>query len=284
MEPLFDARLLARRRARALARLRPGDDFLFERAGEELAARLAVVERRFGTAVQIDPFGPALARHLRPLDKADRWTDCPIALEGPAAVETVPLEPQSAGLIVSALRLHLVNDVPGVLLQLRRALVPDGLFLAAVPASGTLEELRQSLLQAETELRGGAAPRIVPFADVRDYGALLQRAGFALPVADADTLTVRYDTMFALMRDLRAMGMTNALSARSGRPLARDVFMRAAAIYAERFRDPDGRIRATFAMVYLSGWAPHESQQKPLRPGSARMRLADALKTTERKA
>ena len=169
----------------------------------------------------------------------------------------------------------------GRAVQIRRALRPDGLFLAAIPGSGTLQELRDVLLATEIEMTGGASPRVIPFADVRDVGGLLQRAGFSLPVVDAETYTVRYDSIFPLMRDLRAMGMGNPLVDRSRRPLSRAFFLRAAELYAERYSDPDGRVRATFSIIYVSGWAPHESQQKPLKPGSAKARLADALKVDE---
>ena len=152
-----------------------------------------------------------------------------------------------------------------------------GLLLAAIPGAGTLTELRDVLLTAETEIYGGASPRVVPFADIRDIGSLLQRSGFALPVIDEESFTVRYDHIFALMRDLKAMGMANPLIGRSRRPVSRRFFLRAAELYAERYADPDGRIRATFSIIFVSGWAPHESQQKPLKPGSAKMRLADAL-------
>ena len=192
--------------------------------------------------------------------------------------ERMPVEPDSINLAISLLGLHHVNDVPGVLVQLRRALKPDGLFLGVVPGQGTLEELKLSLAAAEAEVYGGAGVRVSPFIDIRDAGALLQRAGFALPVADIDPVTVRYSDMFALLRDLRGMGETSVLIARRRRPDRRQLFIRAAEIYAERFSDPDGRIRATFAFVWLSGWAPHASQQKPLKPGSATFPLADALK------
>jgi trans-aconitate methyltransferase len=198
-----------------------------------------------------------------------------------APIEHLPLEPQSQNLVVSPLSLHLTNDTPGTLIQIRRALKPDGLFMAAIPGAGTLQELRDVLLSTEAEMSGGASPRVIPFADVRDVGALLQRAGFALPVTDTETYTVRYDSILPLMRDLRAMGMANPMMGRSKRPLNRSFLMRAAQLYAERYSDPDGRIRATFSIIFVSGWAPHESQQKPLRPGSAKTRLADALKTTE---
>ena len=177
--------------------------------------------------------------------------------------EFLPFEPESFDLVVSALALQYVNDLPGTLLQIRRALAPDGLLLAALAGGQTLHELRAVLAQAEAEIAGGASPRVAPLSDLRDMGALLQRAGFALPVADVDAVVVRYDNLFALARDLRAMGATNALVERAKRPLRRAVFFRAAEIYAQKFADRDGRIRATFEFVWLSGWAPHESQQKP---------------------
>jgi SAM-dependent methyltransferase len=195
--------------------------------------------------------------------------------------EVLPLADASLDLAVSALALQWVNDLPGTLAQIRRALRPDGLFLAALLGGDTLTELRQSFAAAEAEIEGGVSPRVAPFADMRDVGALLQRAGFALPVADVDRLIVRYDTPFGLMQDLRGMGATNVLLERRRTPLKRATLQRMVQIYAERFSDPDGRLRATFDIVWLSGWAPHESQQQPLRPGSARTRLADALKTTE---
>jgi hypothetical protein len=177
--------------------------------------------------------------------------------------------------------LQFVNDLPGVLVQIRHALKPDGLFLAALIGGETLTELRQSFAEAESDVEGGASPRVAPFADLRDLGGLLQRAGFALPVADADRVSVRYDSAFALMHDLRRMGATNALVDRRRAPLKRTTLMRMAEIYARRFSDNDGRIRATFEVLWLSGWAPHPGQQQPLRPGSAKTRLADALGTRE---
>jgi SAM-dependent methyltransferase len=197
--------------------------------------------------------------------------------------EFLPLKPGSIDLIVSLLSLHLTNDTPGALVQIRRALKPDGLLLGAMAGENTLAELRECLLVAESEIYGGASPRVAPFADVRDVGGLLQRAGFTLPVTDIETYTVRYDSAFALMRDLRAMGMQNVLIGRSRRPLTRSFFMRVAELYAQRFSDPDGRIRATFSFVWMSGWAAHESQQKPLKPGSAKASLADFLKDAEKK-
>src|ERR1019366_9086697 len=198
--------------------------------------------------------------------------------------EALPFRDGALDLVVSGLGLHFVNDLPGTLVQIRRALKPDGLFMAALLGGDTLTELRQAFAAAEAEIDGGISPRVLPFADLRDLGALLQRAGFALPVTDVDRLTVRYASPLALMHELRRMGATNPLIDRSRRPLRRATLARMLEIYAERFADPDARIRATFEIVYLSGWAPHESQQQPLAPGSARARLADALGTQERSA
>jgi NADH dehydrogenase [ubiquinone] 1 alpha subcomplex assembly factor 5 len=196
--------------------------------------------------------------------------------------EALPFADAAFDLIVSPLVLHWVNDLPGALVQGRRCLRPDGLFLAALLGGDTLQELREATLVAESEVTGGAAPRVAPFAAVRELGGLLQRAGLALSVADSDRLTVRYRDPFALMNEIRAMGGANAPASGPVRPMRRDVLRRTAEVYAERFCDPDGRIRATFEIVYLTGWAPHESQPRPLAPGSARTRLADALGTVER--
>ena len=290
MNDLFDEALIARNRARALARNAPGSDFLLDLTARELADRLALVERRFEDAVELFGGTGLAAKAALATGKIERLrrieTDAAFGEDGQAVAvanyESVPLEAQSVNLILSPLALHLTNDTPGVLIQMRRALKPDGLLLAAIPGAGTLTELREVMLAAETEIYGGASPRVVPFADIRDVGSLLQRAGFALPVIDEESFTVRYDHIFALMRDLKAMGMANPLQGRSPRPVSRRFFLRAAELYAERFSDPDGRIRATFAIIFVSGWAPHESQQKPLKPGSAKMRLADALDPTRR--
>ena len=288
MDILFDLDLITSRRERAMRAPQSGGDFLLDIVAGELSERLAVVERQFDNAIELHgATGSTAARAmatgrigtLTRLETSDVFSANGNAIEK-AGLEEVPLEDQSANLILSPLSLHITNDTPGMMVRLRRALKPDGLLLAAIPGAGTLQELREVLLAAEAELYGGASPRVIPFADVRDIGGLLQRAGFALPVIDAENYTVRYDTIFNLMRDLRAMGMTNPLTGRSRTPLTRQFFMRAAEIYAERFSDPDGRIRATFSIIYVSGWAPHESQQKPLKPGSAKMRLADALKTS----
>jgi SAM-dependent methyltransferase len=285
LQPLFDDQLLVTHKRRALAAALPGAAFLLDRAAEDLAERLATVERRFDRAAALFCLTPAARDVVLASGKAAsavRIEADPAFLAGEegsvGSFDRIPLAPESIDLAVSLLSLHEANDIPGALIQIRRALRPDGLFLGAMAGGETLAELRESLLAAETELHGGASPRVAPFTDVRDAGALLQRAGFALPVADVEPLTVRYADMFGLMRDLRAMGAANALLSRSRRPATRRLFMRAAEIYAERFSDPDGRIRASFAIVWMSGWAPHASQQKPLKPGSAKLSLAEALK------
>lgn len=195
--------------------------------------------------------------------------------------ETVPLCGEKFDLIVSVMALHSVNDLPGVLIQIRRALMPDGLFIGALLGGATLSELREAFAHGESATRGGISPRVSPFADVRDLGGLLQRAGFALPVADVERLTVRYGDFLALVRDLRAHGLTNVMRDRSRSALRRDTLSALLAHYTAHHADPDGKLRASFDTLYITGWAPHESQQKPLSPGSARMRLADALGTKE---
>ncbi len=262
-----------------------GERFLLRAVVEDLADRLSLVDRHFDIGVDLGGHTGEMAALLRDRGQVETVlrierlaglvANDPLAAVGDE--EALPLADDSVDLIVSALSLHLTNDTPGTLVQIRRALKPDGLFLAGFLGGDTLYELRASLVAAETELYGGISPRVVPFADIRDAGALLQRTGFALPVTDQDRLTVRYDTMFDLMNDLRAMGMANMLQERSRRPVSRRLFVRAAEIYAERYADPDGRIRATFEMISMSGWKPHESQQKPLRPGSAKGSLAAVL-------
>lgn len=284
VQPIFDASLVTAHRRRAVQHPVAGADFLVARAAEDLADRLATVERKFERAAAIFGVSPAATAVLAASGKAAEVmrveADAAFLGGGPGVVsdaETIALEPESIDLAVSLLALQEANDIPGQLIQIRRALRPDGLFLGVLAGAGTLAELRESLLAAETELTGGASPRVIPFTDVRDAGGLLQRAGFALPVADVETVTVRYDNMFALMADLRAMGVTSALADRSRKPATRRLFQRAAQIYAERFSDPDGRVRASFSFVWLSGWAPDASQQKPLKPGSAQVSLAKVL-------
>lgn len=287
VQTLFDTPLWLVHKRRAQRLDVAGADFLMRHAADDLAERLSAVDRRFGQAAALFCQTPAAMAAITASGKARSVlrVECDACFAGGADTvlapfETVPLEPESIDLAISLMSLQTMNDIPGMLVQIRRALKPDGLFLGAMAGAGTLAELRESLLTAETELHGGISPRISPFVDVRDAGALLQRAGFALPVADIETMTVRYDHMFALMADLRAMGETNVLADRSRRPATRALFTRAAEIYAERFSDPDGRIRASFPVVWLSGWAPDASQQKPLKPGSAKMSLAEALQNS----
>jgi SAM-dependent methyltransferase len=289
---IFDRRLLRARRGRA-ERL-GASTFLVERAAEDLSERLAAVLRRFDLAVDLGTPTDALRWALAASGKVATVVaaDALLGANGgapargaPLAVaadeEALPFRDGSLDLVVSALALQFVNDLPGTLVQIRRALRPDGLLLAALAGGDTLTELRQSFAAAEAEIEDGVSPRVAPFADVRDLGALLQRAGFALPVTDVERLTVRYAAPSALMHDLRRMGAGNALIERSRRPLKRATLARMLEHYAAHFADGDGRVRATFDIVWLSGWAPHESQQKPLAPGSARRRLADALGTEE---
>src|SRR5271170_4604643 len=282
--PMIFDRPLIRRRLRRAAALGPAT-FLLDRVAGDLTERLAAVLRRFELALDLstpsDEVRAALAR-LPSIGAIVAADAVPRAAPFVAAdEEALPFRDGSLDLVVSGLALQFVNDLPGVLIQIRRALKPDGLFVAALLGGDTLTELRQSFAAAEAELDDGLSPRVAPFADLRELGALLQRAGFALPVTDVDRVTVRYDNAFDLMRDLRRMGATNALLARRRTPLRRSTLLRMAEIYAERFADPDGRLRATFEIVWLSGWAPHPDQQQPLKPGSAKTRLADALGTSE---
>jgi hypothetical protein len=286
-QPLFDRLLQRSRLDRAARSVAPGTDFLLERAGDDLAERLAAVLRQFADGVDWGTATPAALRamaasgrvgalvRLAPSIGTAAASPVPTAV---ADVEHPPLGLACADLVVSLLALQGVDDMPGALARVRAALRPDGLFLGCLLGGSSLTELRQSFTAAEAEVEGGVSPRVAPFADVRDLGGLLQRAGFALPVVDSDVVTVRYADPFGLLADLRGMGATNALAARRRDPLRRATLMRMAEIYRERFSDPDGRVRATFELVWLSGWAPHESQQKPLKPGSARVRLADALR------
>jgi SAM-dependent methyltransferase len=281
---IFDRPLLRARRARAKAL--GAATFLIERVADDLAARLSAVLRQFDIAVDLSPTDAvrcALKGRVGSMVAVDLIAD-DIAGERLAVAadeETLPFRDASVDLVVSALALQFVNDLPGTLIQIRRALKPDGLFLAAMVGGESLEELRTAFSEAESEVEGGVSPRVAPFADLRDLGALLQRAGFTLPVTDIDRITVRYASPLALMHDLRRMGAGNVLIERRRAPLRRATLRRILEIYADKFSDPDGRVRATFEIVWLSGWAPHESQQKPLAPGSARARLADALNARE---
>jgi SAM-dependent methyltransferase len=266
---LFDRALLRARQNRA----RRGEPvtFLFDRVAEDMADRLQAVTRDFSDAAEIWTLGELLRKKA-----TDRFKS--ITRIDPDESETLRLQPESLDLALSALAFQFVNDLPGVLAQIRRALKPDGLLLAAMIGGDTLTELRQSFAAAEAECEGGVSPRVAPFADLRDIGGLLQRAGFALPVTDVDRVVVRYDSAFALMADLRRMGATNILIERRRASTRRATMLRMAQIYAERFADADERIRATFDIIWLSGWAPHDSQPKPLRPGSAKTSLEAAVK------
>ena len=282
---IFDRPLLRRRLDRALAR--DGDDFLLARAAEDLVERLSTVKRSFRCVLDLGTPRADVAAALADALPAAEITRAAPSLRAlgrgrwrslVADEEQQPFAPESFDLIVSVQALHAVNDLPGTLVQVRRALKPDGLFLGCLLGGSTLTELRESLSAAETEIAGGISPRVAPFSDLRALGGLLQRAGFALPVADIEPLTVRYAHLFKLFGDLRAMGGTNALTLRHKASMAKALLARTAELYGERHSDPDGRLRATFDLAWLSGWAPHASQQKPLKPGSAQMPLEAALK------
>jgi SAM-dependent methyltransferase len=288
---IFDRALLAERRRRVV-RTAAQHEFLLARVSDELAERLAIVQRRFPLAVNVGAHHGLLSRRIRGVAGVERIVDVDataqlltdaIDMRVVADEEALPFADASIDLIVSALALQLVNDLPGTLVQMRRALRPDGLLLAALLGGATLHELREAWLTAEAEVSGGASPRVAPFADVRDLGGLLQRAGFALPVVDSETVTVSYADPLALMHEIKAMGASNMLLARRRQPVTRGLVLRAAEIYADRFAARDGRVPATFEIITLTAWAPDASQPKPLRPGSAQTRLADALGVKEGK-
>ena len=290
---VFDRALVRARRDRAAPRLHEAD-FLFRESAVRLTDRLLDVTRTFPLALDLGCHTGMIGEDLRSSQKigalvqadlSPRMAQAALEANQCAAVcadeELLPFAAHSLDLVISNLSLHWVNDLPGALAQIRAALRPDGLLLATLFGSETLKELRSALLDAEVEITGGAAPRVSPFTDVRDAGNLLTRAGFALPVVDTETVTVTYSDMFKLMADLRAMGEANTVLERPRVPTRRDVLLRAAALYADRFADDRGRLNATFQIITMTAWAPHASQQKPLRPGSASARLADALKATE---
>jgi SAM-dependent methyltransferase len=292
---LFDRALHRRRLARAAGGF-AGAAFLKHRAAQDLVMRLEAVRRDFPIAADLGARNGAFGQALPLSDAAHKVgflieTDLALPmLAGRAGArlvadeERLPFALESLDLVVSSLSLHWTNDFVGALIQIRQALKPDGLFLGAMLGGATLTELRAALTTAELELFGGAGPRVSPFTDAFDAAALLQRAGFALPVTDVDRVTVRYANAVRLMADLRAMGETSVLIEGPRRPLTRGLIARAAEIYAQRFAEPDGRVLATFEIITLTGWAPHASQQRPLRPGSATTRLADALGVRERSA
>ena len=286
---LFDRAALRKHRDRA-ARRPGGHDFLAREVAARLFDRLVDVKRRFRRVLVLGG-GADMIAALRPEDSG---IELVVALDlsveqarraGPLAIaadiERLPFRDRSFDLVLSLLDLHWVGDLPGALVQIQLALEPDGLFLGALYGGATLKELRAAFAEAEIELEGGLSPRVSPFADLRDLGNLLPRAGFALTVADADTLTVSYPDAFRLMADLRGMGESNALVERRKSWSRRSTLMAAAERYKAKFGDADGRIGATFEVVFLSGWAPHPSQPKPLAPGSATARLATALGSTE---
>jgi SAM-dependent methyltransferase len=286
---LFDRKLLRARRRRAIAL---GEEtFLVDQVAQEFAERLAAVKRQFALALDLGTPDGTLAKELDKTGQVGRVIvsePIPHRSEKFSTIagdeELLPFADEKFDLVVSALSLQWVNDLPGTLVQIRRILKPDGLLLAALIGGESLNELRASFAAAEAELTGGASPRVSPFVEVRSLGALLQRAGYALPVVDSDRHIVRYRDPFKLFSDLRRMSATNALTERSRKPLTRKILARAAEIYAQRFSDPDGRLRATFDVLWISGWSPHASQQQPLKPGSAKARLADALGVKEKTA
>lgn len=278
---LFDPVKSALAQARAA---RIGEErFLLDRIAEDFAERMDAVLRDFTAPLDIgtpfSAFAESLTDRARILGPVRRMREQVVHEAEPLTLPDLRLEAACHDLIASGMLFHRVNDLPGLMIQLRRALKPDGLMMAAFPGGDTLHELRDVLVAAESEIRGAAGLRVFPMIDVRAAGQLLQRAGFALPVADSEKLTVRYRDLFALIRDLRAMGATALPLNRPGQPgLTRAIILRAAQLYAARHADPDGKIRATFEIVWISGWAPHASQQQPLKPGSAKARLADALR------
>ena len=288
---LFDQTAQRRNRARAAAGF-SGFDFLKREAAIRIADRLELMRRDFPLCLDFGSHDGTLTGVIRETGKTGMVLQADPAPEfaamaaasGPALAseyDRLPFAEGSFDAVFSCLMLHWVDDLPGVMAQIRRLLKPDGLCLVNLLGGATLTELRASLLEAEQEIYGGAGPRTAPMADIRDVGGLLGRAGLALPVADADRLTITYPDMFRLMADLRGMGEQNALLGRRRVPTSRRLFLRAAEIYHDRFAGPDGRILASFEIITLTGWAPHESQQTPLRPGSAAHRLADSLETTE---
>ncbi len=285
---MFDPRQHRLHLERAKRNVPDDADFLMRHVVDDMIDRLGAVKREFDTTIALFGRTAYLSDAMREcgqiksvvrveetawLGKAD--IVCP-------ATDALELEPNSADVILAPLSLHWAEDLPGALIQIHRALRPDGLFMAVLPGPETLRELREALLMAESEITGGAALRVDPFTDIRDAGALLQRAGLALPVVDQDTITVRYSQVQDLISDLRNFGATRRAGGEQP-SLNRATLQRLSEIYDEKFSDPDGRIRTSFQMISLSGWKPHESQQKPLQPGSAKTRLAEALKTKERK-
>lgn len=291
MIDVFDRALLRLRRDRAAMHI--GDyDFLLRDVADRLMERLDLVRRPFPRILDLGSHhGPLSAllsaragtQDVFAADMAPRFAAAAPVPAVAADEDFLPFAPDSFDAIVSNLSLHWVNDLPGALVQIIRALKPDGLFMAAVLGGESLRELRDSLMTAELAVTGGASPRVSPFIDLRDMGALMQRAGFALPVVDSDIITVDYSHPLKLMKDLRGMGASNAVHGRLKLPTRKQVMLEAARIYQEKYGDSRGRVSATFQVIYTIGWRPHESQQKPLKPGAATVRLADILKAEEMK-
>lgn len=289
---VFDRALVRHHRSRAA----PGyaaHGFLVEEIADRLVERLGDIKRHFAQALDLGAHTGALGRMMTAAGQVDRVISAdlsaPLLASAPlprlvADEEALPFADGVFDLVSSCLSLHWVNDLPGALIQIRRVLAPDGLFLAAMLGGETLIELRQAFLEAEAVVEGGASPRVSPMADLRDAAGLLQRAGFAMPVADVDTIEVTYANPLALLRELRGMGETNAIKARRRTPLRRETLFAMAEIYARRFPAPGGRVRATFQVIWLAGWSPGPDQPQPKRPGSATSRLADALGTQEKPA
>jgi SAM-dependent methyltransferase len=291
---VFDRQLLRLRRDRAAMGI--GDyDFLLRDVAARLLERMDVIKRDFPRVLDLGSHHGVLADLLKTRSGTEEVIASDMSLlfarltSVPAVVadeEFLPFAQNIMDAVVSNLSLQWVNDLPGVLLQIRQILKPDGLFLTAVLGGESLKELRDSLMQAELAITGGASPRVSPFIDMRDMGALMQRAGFALPVVDSDMITVDYPHALKLMQDLRGMGASNATRNRLMIPTRREVLLEAGRIYQEKYGQKKngnvtGRVPATFQVIYAIGWKPHQSQQKPLKPGSATIRLADALKTPE---
>lgn len=288
---IFDSRQLLRQRERA-SQHALAHDFLLQRVVDDFVERLDVVNRQFATILDLGSHHGVIGRSMagRPgaetvvsADTSQRVLDQCAAPRVVVDLEALPFHDATFDLVVSGLSLQLINDLPGALVQVRRCLKPDGLFLGAMLGGSTLQELRAAFVAAEAAIEGGVSPRVAPFADLRDLGSLLQRSGFALPVVDADIVTVAYPTPLHLMREIRGMGASNMLVERRRKPLRRATLMRAIEIYGERYARADGRVTATFEILTMTGWCPHESQPKPLQPGSAKTRLADALGVREHK-
>ena len=284
---IFDRRLLRRRRDRIARIGDPKRDFLFAESGERLLDRLDDVRRRFPLALDLGSRDGLLGRLLKGRGGVETLIQGDLSLgmlgkaQGPVLQldeEALPFAAESFDLVLANLSLHWTNDLPGALAQIRHVLKPDGLLLGVVFGAGTLAELRTVLMEAEIAETGGASARVAPFADLRDAAGLMQRAGFALPVADVETVTATYAGLIPLLADLRAMGETNILDARLRRPTRRAVIARAAALYQEKFAMPDGRIPASFRLIFLTGWSPHASQQQPARRGSGQIDLGEALR------